>query len=339
MPTPETQPKQTVPQATLNPSDKIFAKEGAKDNAESLQKVLAGIGFYQGKITGVFDQETVEAVEKLFAVHGREIVRDKNGQVVITADDWKWMSGIQELSDTFIPGLHVTFGSYAGKPIEWTVLAEDNGYLLLISRYGIDVRQYNDSLTSVKWANSSLYEWLNGEFYDQAFMETEKEKIRLIKKDKVILFNQLEVARYFVSDEQRKCAPSELALANGAFTENGFGWWWLQSPGKEKNSAVVIASDGSINTGGSLVTLRDIMVRPVIWASKKSVVRSDVFPITAICTANSVNLRESDKVSSQSLALLKKGDKVSILEIGDEWSLVEFDEKKGYVKTKYLEAL
>ncbi|MBR0519013.1 hypothetical protein IJJ97_04400 [bacterium] len=72
-------------------------------------------------------------------------------------------------------GDYIKFGNYPKtsngdiQPIEWQVLAKEGNKILVISRYGLDARRFDSS--SNKWANSEIFKWLNGDFYNKAFTD------------------------------------------------------------------------------------------------------------------------------------------------------------------------
>ena len=78
----------------------------------------------------------------------------------------------------------VTFGVYeqdgdtgnGAEPIEWTVLDRVDDKLYLISKYSIEWMPF-DEAGSYHWADSSLRKWLGGEFYESAFVQTERDAI------------------------------------------------------------------------------------------------------------------------------------------------------------------
>ncbi len=82
-------------------------------------------------------------------------------------------------------GEYVIFGSYeqdgnvnnGPEPIEWEVLDEGNGKMLLISRYILDWQPYNTDKTAVTWENCTLRSWLNNDFYNTAFSTDEQSRI------------------------------------------------------------------------------------------------------------------------------------------------------------------
>ena len=80
----------------------------------------------------------------------------------------------------------IYFGSYeqdnnlsnGQEPIEWIVIdIESDGTLVLMSKYGLDVKPYNETKANVTWATCSLREWLNGAFYNAVFSTVEKSRI------------------------------------------------------------------------------------------------------------------------------------------------------------------
>ena len=70
-----------------------------------------------------------------------------------------------------------------------------------------------------------------------------------------------EVERYYKSDEERKCKPTEYAKQNGVYVDNGNCIWWLRSPGSVIGSATRIGGDGRVYGGGDNTV---VGVRPVL---------------------------------------------------------------------------
>ena len=61
--------------------------------------------------------------------------------------------------------------------VEWIVLAQKEDSVLLLSKYILDAKPYNDELVDVTWETCSLRKWLNGDFLKEAFSESEIENI------------------------------------------------------------------------------------------------------------------------------------------------------------------
>lgn len=195
---------------------------------------------------------------------------------------------------TFTTGSVVNFGQYKinkrdRKPIEWKVLAVDNDKALLISSYGLDCEPYNWRFINTSWEECSLRTWLNTFFLNTAFNSAEKDGILLSDvtadnnpecetayqgnntKDKIFLLSAKEVEKYFYSDEERECEPTEFAFAQGAY--NG---WWLRSLGacSKKATCVSLSFLSSYSYYDELVDALNYAVRPALWTNISAYVSS-----------------------------------------------------------------
>ena len=190
-------------------------------------------------------------------------------------------------------GTYLVFGSYpqtnTGKDdtsIEWLILESDGETALLISRYALDCKPYNEKYEDATWETCTLRGWLNNEFYNRAFSTEEKQYILRsdvsadknpkystnpgnTTKDKVFLLSVVEANKYFQSDDARKCAPTDYAIQQGASTSDSYKvegrkacWWWLRSPGSYSNYAALVSTVGSINV--NIVSRSNNAVRPCV---------------------------------------------------------------------------
>ena len=168
--------------------------------------------------------------------------------------------------------------------IEWQVLAAEDGRTLVISKYGLDAKRYNEEYTSTTWETCSLRAWLNEEFYNSAFSNEEKGQIQQVTitnpnntnfgtkggndtTDRIFLLSIDEAEQYFSDDETRKCWPTEYAKNNDAYISEDDGdttWWWLRSPGSI-GRAVGINTDGSFSEYGTSINTFSAAVRPAFW--------------------------------------------------------------------------
>lgn len=191
----------------------------------------------------------------------------------------------------------VVFGSYEQdglrkngvEPIEWIVLDIQENRALLLSRYALDSKPYNDAYTPVTWESCSLRKWMNDTFLNTAFSEAEKKQILLTEvdnsgtqgnskwhssggnntKDFVFLLSYEESEQYFDGAYDRICVPTSYAVSQGAdirvhddgVTESG--WWWLRSPGEQTYHASFVNFDGTRYSNG--VGNGYLSVRPVLW--------------------------------------------------------------------------
>lgn len=191
-------------------------------------------------------------------------------------------------------GCNQTFGSYyqsnasAKEPIEWIVLAREGNKALLVSKYLLEAKPYNTTNANVTWETCTLRKWLNNEFLNTAFNGKEKEKIveATIKnennpkyrtnggndtKDKVFLLSINEANKYFKDDDARMCKPTASAISTGMFVYkssdkyNGYGLWWLRSPGSIQVYAAYVDCEGGVNFIGRNVSDTYCGVRPALW--------------------------------------------------------------------------
>ena len=139
-------------------------------------------------------------------------------------------------------GMHLYWGHYGGEIMEWIVLAIDGTQALLLNAYGIDAKPYNDTRyysDRLTWETCSLRTWLNGDFYENAFSEEEKERIQSVVvdentgvNDKIFLLSAKEVNDFFYpsSGLVGVCYPTQYAKDKGVrLSDEGYCGWWLRS--------------------------------------------------------------------------------------------------------------
>ena len=197
----------------------------------------------------------------------------------------------------------IILGSYYGgdyvinkdarEPIEWIVLAREENKALIVSKYAIDCKRYNEKNASVTWESSTIRKWLNNEFINCAFNSSEQDKIQLTcvknpdnteygteggndTSDKIFLLSIDEVMKYFKDNRARMCKPTIYATSQGAYEECeyevGYGLWWLRSPGVQQNRAAVISCGGLIGARGDFVHCTGCGVRPAMWVDVDKII-------------------------------------------------------------------
>ena len=130
------------------------------------------------------------------------------------------------------------------EPIKWRILAKDDKTALILSENVLINKRFDDS--SNAYSTSEIRTWLNGEFYNLVFAETEKSLISTTRvdmgssnlMDKVFLLSEAQAANtsYFSGNYQRKKITTDYARAMGAYMSTytsyyGCGYWWLRSLG------------------------------------------------------------------------------------------------------------
>ena len=203
--------------------------------------------------------------------------------------------GKNQISEAEV-GSYVTFGSYEqdndlsnGKEdIEWLVLDRDDEKALIISKYVLDWRPYNDTSTDVTWETCSLRKWLNETFISSAFSTEEQSSILSSTVtadqnptykssagnttiDKIFLLSTLDVDKYFSSSKGRDCKGTTYCNEQESYKDGVYGYcmWWLRTPGRNVNSATFVYSGYGYSY--ALAVDKKFGVRPALWVSFDSV--------------------------------------------------------------------
>lgn len=178
-------------------------------------------------------EETSVYVEKgavLVEADGDELLVEAGEGAIVNA------SGIREMGSINV-GDMVSLGSYeqdgkeknGAEQIEWRVIDVKDGKALLLADKILESKTYDitGTFSGKHWADSEIREWLNGEFYDEAFDDDEKDVILLSdiengytvwdddkKAVKMIEEDNTEDYVFLLSKEEfEKCFPLEYVTA------------------------------------------------------------------------------------------------------------------------------
>ena len=188
----------------------------------------------------------------------------------------------------------VKFGKYDTEigrsgDIEWLVVdGNDNSYLL-VSRYIIDCKNYNDTDIEVLWNNSTLNSWLNNYFLNSAFSSDEiaymnsVNEFGLLGREKVGLLNIASCQKYFGREDVNKrnyrlsAEATNFAISNWLETLDNknseyyrCGSFYLTDNGTTDRKAAWVGQYGHIYIDGQAVKLEHgDGVRPVIVVKKE----------------------------------------------------------------------
>ncbi len=198
----------------------------------------------------------------------------------------------------------ITMGSFEqdnnvendAEPIEWLVLGTNaNNEVLLVSRFGLLYKPYEESDTAKEWKECSLRKWLNEDFYPSAFSDdeiacivfqqdllTEKSSTYYssaddsYSNDYVFCLSTRELEQYFQPRESRVCKPTpyaETTFAGDTIHPNG-DHWWLRNPGFDLSNITCVRGEGqpnekpgTVNEYGSHSNGGGTLVRPAMWIS------------------------------------------------------------------------
>ena len=191
-------------------------------------------------------------------------------------------------------GETIEFGNYpqdkdgTEKPIEWIVMKKEGNQVLLLSKYVLDAKSYNEEWEGVTWQTSDIRQWLNNEFYATAFNKSEKAKIQtsLIKnednsehgtsggndtEDKVFLLSEKEAETLFSNDDERIAKATGYAEKSGVcVNKEKSAMWWLRSPGYISDDAVDVNHGGWVYRSGDYVSSFSDGVRPALYLNLQS---------------------------------------------------------------------
>ena len=227
---------------------------------------------YNAAVTLMNEGKYGEAVAEFESING---YRDSAAQIdncyirKFGAEEWNKRKNLK-VGDIY------TFGTYEqdndnsnGKEdIEWLVLARENNRALLISKYVLDYKKFNNTLTEVDWESCTLRIWLNEKFLNNAFSSIEQSMIidsGNATADKVFLLSKSEVGDFFPSKKAQRCEPTPYAVFRGADkNEWGYTEWWLRSIADYGLCYYVHGSTGDVSDVGSMVD-QSLGVRPAMW--------------------------------------------------------------------------
>ena len=155
------------------------------------------------------------------------------------------------------------------KPIDWIVLEHKDNKVLVISKYGLNAKKFDDE--SSDWYKSNIRKWLNGPFADYAFKKDPNLRKSFIPNpetgDFVSLISYEESKKYFKNDDERICAPTDYVFKDWPDAQCSSCTWWLRTRVTNYEGMVrLVASDGSLMCE-SQISDSDRVVRPIIWLS------------------------------------------------------------------------
>lgn len=252
------------------------ALDGYKNSANLIKNCHTAImdSKYNDAVA-LMDHDLVQAFEALIALDGYKDSAQKANSIYEKYET--------EKIKTAQVGEYILFGTYeqdnnysnGNEYVEWLVLEKTHNKMLVLSKYALDCKEYNDGLLKkVTWGTCSLKKWLNDTFVTNAFSATEQSVITKTGNGKVFLLSRSEVARYFDADHTRECKPTDYAVAHGAYvdSDSGICRWWVRGD-DFTNQHWAIFKDNSYVTRDPEwrgIIYLDFAVRPAMWISIES---------------------------------------------------------------------
>ena len=183
-------------------------------------------------------------------------------------------------------------------PIRWRVLRHEEGNLFLLSARSLDCRIFHDNYRHVNWEISHLRKWLNGEFMDTAFSETEKRRLRVLHSENRnnVMFDSRsgeDTVDFVTLPADEDVFSSDKAVENGFrpfsyetdkarqitstmyskfmgtwWSPEGVGdgncFWFLRTSGYNNSNVVIVSDEGDILNRGCYVSVSDGGIVPAI---------------------------------------------------------------------------
>lgn len=182
-----------------------------------------------------------------------------------------------KVGDAVYYGLYEQDGDSSNglEPIHWIVMATNKDSVLLLSKYILEKMEFG---RTHYWEESSLREWLNNDFYKNAFSKSERKSIqRMITSEKtndnVFCLSAEEARGLFPNDESRKACPTEALIKNEFKTWGDCGNWWTRSisTASDGKGVVPVEGDGNVRSAGTVPyycgSYTNIGARPAICVS------------------------------------------------------------------------
>ena len=169
-------------------------------------------------------------------------------------------------------GATLEFGAYdldgdetnGFEPVEWTVLAVEDGRSLLISKYALDTQCFKDFTSSFTyWKTSTPRIWMQVDGWNAMLDPAQQALVDVQVNDGIVdtlfLLSAEEAEAYFPSDDARRC--SRFPAQGEAVPVS----WWLRTEGTgEYDCFAFVGEDGDISVEGASWNYNK-GVRPAMW--------------------------------------------------------------------------
>ncbi len=294
----------------------IFDLIKVADNADALKKALNKKSFKYALLPSVVVILTASLIITLYLIpnfrYNKAVALAQSGEAKQAIIEFAKSNGYRDSADKINElaaadqtlkiyaagvGDTVSLGKYeqdnnlenGTEAIEWTVLETYKNKKLLISKDCLDAVPYNTVLTNITWADCSLRVWLNNDFYNTAFDNTEKSLITSTKLqnnytdfgranirggkstvDNVFLLS-IDEANKYLPREYAFSKATPYAIERGAYRNaaSGYCWWWLRSPGANASQAARANINEQMTEAfsamGMQVNATNQAIRPCIW--------------------------------------------------------------------------
>ncbi|SHO48618.1 DUF6273 domain-containing protein [Anaerocolumna xylanovorans] len=173
--------------------------------------------------------------------------------------DAKKVNALKQFLKHSEAGTLVKIGKYT-----WRILAIEDNQVLLIKKNALKKKAFHTTLEDVTWENSTLHQYLNTDFLNDAFSKEEQKNIihTKVKNSDNATYgtdggkDTLDFLFLLSIDEAKQY---ESIFKN--FKNNS----WLRTPGGNPNSAAFLSEKGLIMDYGYAVTSDEFSAAPAMW--------------------------------------------------------------------------
>ncbi len=159
------------------------------------------------------------------------------------------------------------------EPVEWIVIAEEEGNLLLLSRYALTARGYEAEYSAALDTTKNLAGMLREDLPDAVFTAREQACLRYTQtgsnksnKSRLFSLKAEDAERYLAAGPERLCRPTPFAAARGAGRDAaGNCGWWLAPPDDDWKRNTLVSAAGEVRSSDVNGKDATVGVRPAVW--------------------------------------------------------------------------
>ena len=144
----------------------------------------------------------------------------------------------------------ISFGTYSGDNMEWVIVDKDRQGITMISKYGMDNMRM-DKGEPESFEETSLHDWLNGEFYDTAFTSKQQKKLLPFDNDDYVTLIGLEEMRDLIRDEYRAVRALYTGYYPSCYEDDPeleeVDVWWMRDNTPSDKSKFYVFDPGSLS--------------------------------------------------------------------------------------------
>lgn len=284
---------------------KLFALgTGNYITSEQIEKIVGKakveddfIYFGEYPQTVVSDAYLVSKLKELTITNGKGYYEFKGDEYA------KLVANPYDRNMSFIDGTSIVANQtyfFKVEPIQWLILEKNLSTYTVLSQMLLDAEAFSDAKNNIivdgntiypnNYEHSYIREWLNNDFYNQAFNNIVKDSILTSfvdnstattystsnpyvsndTNDKVYLLSRKEAAsKYFSTASTRTARKTDYARAQYTYGR-GYGEWWVRSPHELYSTEVVRVDDTGTLTNEKILVNFDnvrsisICVRPAV---------------------------------------------------------------------------